>query len=175
MEINDYKEIIAKTAIFPNEVTDFGLAYSWLGLIEESEEARNAFETFRVDTKNDKNKKALVKELGDVCWYITNIAVIENLDLEEIFTMRTNLSDLIGGKTITAYCGNIKKYYRDGKAVDKQELTNILTLLINGMMLSVNLYDIKLETVLEINYNKLMKRRETNTIQGDGDNREEQV
>ena len=36
MEINKYKEIIAKTAIYPKEVSNFGIAYSWLGLIEEA-------------------------------------------------------------------------------------------------------------------------------------------
>ena len=30
-----------------------------------------------------------------------------------------------------------------------------------------------LEEIMETNYNKLIKRRETNTLQGSGDNREE--
>ena len=33
--------------------------------------------------------------------------------------------------------------------------------------------DVDLEEIMEMNYNKLIKRRETNTLHGSGDNREE--
>jgi NTP pyrophosphatase (non-canonical NTP hydrolase) len=38
-----------------------------------------------------------------------------------------------------------------------------------------NEFNLSLEEILEANYNKLIKRRETNTLQGSGDNREEKI
>jgi len=178
MKLKDYKEIIGKTAIYPTKVDNFGLAYSWLGLIEESEEAREAFELY-VQDKRPSLKKALIKEVGDVCWYVTNIVVLENLDIEKVFAPINKNPDgyskYFNTKSIERYAGNIKKLYRDNKEVDKDELTDVLNKHINIIMKSTQLYGLKLSEILETNYNKLIKRRETNTIQGDGDNREENL
>lgn len=171
MKINKYKGIIQKTVIFPSTVDNFGIAYSWLGLIEESDEARVAFDKFRQDPTNEDAKNAFIKEIGDVCWYAASICNIVGLDEEEVFLPRTDLKSLSGSKSIIAYCGNIKKFYRDDKQIDKEELTKVLTLLINGIMLAVNQYGITLDEVLEVNYNKLMNRKKKGTIQGDGDER----
>lgn len=171
MKINKYKGIIQETAIFPSTVDNFGLAYSWLGIVEESDEARVAFDEFRKDPTNLDAKNAFIKELGDVCWYTASICNIVGLDEEEVFLPRTDLKSLSGNKSIIAYCGNIKKFYRDNKQIDKEELTGILNILINGIMLAVNQYGITLDEVLEVNYNKLMDRKKRGTIKGSGDDR----
>ena len=56
----------------------------------------------------------MIKEIGDVCWYITNIAVIQDLNFESIFDLTRQFeNDLELFKSIEQYSGNIKKYYRE--------------------------------------------------------------
>lgn len=119
MDIKEYQGIIKKTAVYPKEI---GLAYCAMGLTGEAGEVADKIKklyrdrVFHSQTQTwkqiiiDDNKKDIVKELGDVLWYITAMA---------------------------------------------------------------NELGISLEEIMEMNYNKLIKRRETNTLQGSGDNREE--
>ena len=176
MDILDYKDIIKKTAVYPEKVDNFGLAYSWLGLLGEAEESRTVYEEF-INEQNptEELKNNLIKEIGDVCWYATNISVILDLDLNKVFNLGGNFYEKLNStKSIVAYSENIKKYYRDNKPINKEEAQSVLNLLISGMFLSLERFDfVSLDIVLEKNYNKLIKRRETNTLNGDGDNREE--
>ncbi len=119
MDNKKYQEIIEKTAIFPKSI---GVAYCAMGLAGEAGEVADKIkklyrdkELFKLDEVGktilfEENKRDIAKELGDVIWYITALA---------------------------------------------------------------NLFDLTLDEIMEMNYNKLMKRRETNTLHGSGDNREE--
>lgn len=174
MKIEDYKKITEETAIYPKSVKNFSLAYCWLGLIEECTEAQEAMEEFLKDPKDELLRKALVKEMGDVCWYVTSLAMLQDLSLEEIFHCKAPLEDLYMHKTINAFSGYIKKYYRDKKDIKKEEFTGTLSLLITGVFDMLSNHDITLEEVLQTNYDKLTKRKEKNLLHGDGDNREEE-
>lgn len=81
----------------------------------------------------------------------------------------------------------IKKLYRDQEidAVSADQYADIIQA--NKNSISKELGDVlwyvtamanelglSLEEIMEANYNKLIKRRETNTLHGSGDNREEQ-
>lgn len=172
MEIQEYKTIVEKTAIYPNKVDNFGLAYCWLGLIGETEEVYNTIEL--------KDQK---KEIGDVLWYTTAISIIVNLSLERIinlikdFEVSPAQSNLINN--IYGYSEIIKKYYRDGKKIDREELevvlANNLYILLYGNPNENEVTTDNLSEIMQMNYDKLMKRRETNTLNGDGNNREEEV
>ena len=170
MEVNKYKEIIKLTSLYPDTIHNAQLALSWLGLIEESEEAFDAYKRFTT-IDNEENRTNVIKEVGDVCWYVTSIAEILDLDLDNIFKTKQNIEELKKYKNITLYSGNIKKFYRDGKPIDKKEIQGTLSLLMLGMLSALKNYDITLDLILKTNYDKLILRKQKGTIKGDGDNR----
>lgn len=109
MDLKNYQEIIAETAVFPKEI---GLLYCGLGLCGEAGEVAEKIKKLYRDSSGvitEEFKQALAKEMGDVAWYLTA------------------MSDIIG---------------------------------------------ISMEEILQINYDKLMARRATNTLHGNGDDRE---
>lgn len=165
MKLKEYENIIAETAIYPKEITQsFGLAYCMLGLNEE-------FQEF-IDAVSTSNKK---KEAGDVIWYITAMATEVNTTISELWLeMATeNLECLSKSSTqemITRLNGNVKKYYRDGKDYSPQVKTVLKFVLLYVIK---DCRDYTFSDVLQTNYDKLIKRRETNTLHGEGDNREE--
>lgn len=88
--------------------------------------------------------------------------------------------------------GKIKKLYRDRDLQDYPSLIDFISSAEGGFEVQrqikkelgdvlwyitamANEAGITLEEVMEANYNKLIKRRETNTLQGDGDDREEKT
>ena len=162
MNIQDYKKIIDETAIYPSEVSNFGIAYCFLGLIEEIYEFNNTEERHNI-----------IKEAGDIIWYITALSKELDLDYERIMVSHWEDGLSYIGLEIASFAGNIKKYYRDGKVIEKEGLTILLEDIISSIKYSLIMIDSSFDEVLTINYNKLIKRRETNTIHGDGDNREE--
>jgi NTP pyrophosphatase (non-canonical NTP hydrolase) len=170
MEVNEYKEIVKLTSLYPDIIHNAQLALSWLGLIEESEEAFDAYKSFTT-IDNEENRTNVIKEVGDVCWYVTSISEILDLDLESVFKSKESIEDLKKYKNITLYSGNIKKFYRDGKPIDKKEIQGTLSLLMLGMLSALKNYDITLDLILKTNYDKLILRKQKGTIKGDGDNR----
>lgn len=168
MKLKEYENIIAETAIYPKEIKQsFGLAYCMLGLNEE-------FQEF-IDAVYEKDK---IKEAGDVIWYITAMATEVNTTISELWLeMATENIDVIYvssvQKAITRLNGNVKKYYRDGKDYSS-EIKHVLKIVLVFLKDYFSKCSRNLSDILEINYNKLIKRRETNTLHGEGDNREEQ-
>ena len=114
MNVEDYQQIINKTAVYPKEI---GIAYCAMGITGEAGEvADKCKKLYRDDDllnvgriTNDQ-RTSIAKELGDVLWYITAMA---------------------------------------------------------------NELEISLSGIMQMNYDKLMQRRETNTLHGSGDNREQ--
>lgn len=154
ININDYPKIIKETAVFPKTVEDFSLAYLTLGLFDEISEV--------VDKSYaNASKEELIKEVGDVCWYACGICDVVGLDFIKIITnlkeTTQNPFDLLG---------KVKKYYRDGKELVPEEIEAILNAVLYHV---VDKFDVT--EILTINYNKLIQRRENNTINGNGDNR----
>lgn len=158
MKIEEYQKIIEQTAVYPTTVQNFGLAYCYLGLIGEYDEF------LKVTNLNDAKK-----EFGDVVWYITAFCKEADIDLKSVFNNpKENLS-------LQKIAEDIKKYYRDNKPLNKDKITNVLSTLLYNCKLAFSFTaepEPNIEEILEINYTKLMKRRETNTLHGDGDNRE---
>lgn len=71
----------------------------------------------------------------------------------------------------------IKKLYRDSNGVITPELTDSIKKEIGDVIWYAtalgSLFNLSLDEIMQANYEKLMKRRETNTLHGSGDNREE--
>ena len=85
MNFNDYQEKSRKTAKYPS-IGD-PIIYPALGLVNEAGEVAGKIKKIFRDKEgkiNDESKSALKAELGDVLWYLTQLATELNLSLEEI-------------------------------------------------------------------------------------------
>ena len=92
MDFNDYQTKSRKTAIYPNAGDDF--MYPALGLLAEAGEVADKLKKHIRDDNIHKpselsaeQKQELAKELGDVIWYITQLATELEADLGAIAQM----------------------------------------------------------------------------------------
>lgn len=96
MELSEYQERSRSTAQYPR--TD-ALTYPALGLAGEAGEfADHAKKVIRDDggVVSEERREAMSKELGDVLWYVAQLATELGLDLEEI--AEQNLQKLLSRK-----------------------------------------------------------------------------
>lgn len=118
MDFNEYQKQAATTAIYPKfdateiskfntELTDeelnflnmSGLIYTSLGLSNESGEVLGKIKKIIRDNNcamNVEKRDEIAKELGDVLWYVTNIATELNISLNDI--AEKNLEKLFSRK-----------------------------------------------------------------------------
>jgi len=92
MQLSEYQRLSRRTAAYPR---DAWLAYPSLGLAGEAGEvAEHAKKAIRDDrgTVTDERRLAMAKELGDVLWYVAQLASELGLELEDI--ARANLEKL---------------------------------------------------------------------------------
>lgn len=186
MKLEDYQTIIEKTAVYPKEV---GIGYTILGLIGESVEFSDVvgetWSLMSIHIPTADNILAIKKEAGDVCWYITATCNELSIDVKEVMTGEHPLSpfskelmrDLLAAPIeFSAYCAErAKKWLRDGTMNEeiKAEIAGNLRSLYLNVKGMCQYFGIEMEDVLETNYKKLIKRRETGTLHGSGSNREE--
>lgn len=88
MTLNDYQAIASTTALYPQSGSN--LLYPVLGLCGETGEiAEKVKKMIRDDAGvlTDERKTLLIKELGDVLWYLSQIARELNVSLEEVATI----------------------------------------------------------------------------------------
>jgi NTP pyrophosphatase (non-canonical NTP hydrolase) len=84
VELSEYQRLSRRTAEYPREQW---LAYPALGLAGEAGEvAEHAKKAIRDDggTVSEERRGAMAKELGDVLWYVAQLASELELDLDEI-------------------------------------------------------------------------------------------
>jgi NTP pyrophosphatase (non-canonical NTP hydrolase) len=93
MDLSEYQRQSRRTAEYPREAW---LAYPALGLAGEAGEvAEHAKKAIRDDggKVGDERRAAMAKELGDVLWYVAQLATELELELDEI--ARQNLEKLL--------------------------------------------------------------------------------
>lgn len=93
MELSEYQRLSRRTAEYPREAW---LAYPALGLSGEAGEvAEHAKKAIRDDGGEitDARRAAMAKELGDVLWYVAQLASELELTLEDI--AQANLQKLL--------------------------------------------------------------------------------
>jgi NTP pyrophosphatase (non-canonical NTP hydrolase) len=93
MELSEYQHLSRRTAEYPRAAW---LAYPALGLAGEAGEvAEHAKKAIRDDagTITDERRAAMAKELGDVVWYVAQLASELGLDLDEL--AQVNLDKLL--------------------------------------------------------------------------------
>ena len=174
MKITEYQGIISETAVYPVLVDGFGLAYGYIGLIDETEEYMVELNKMYYSTleERDANRSALVKETGDVIWYVTLISSLLHLNIVDIIENDINTKHSLG-----SMAGMVKKHYRDSKQINKELVTNVLKSTMTMIKEDLDFVNasldnkITIEEVLQTNYDKLKDRKNRNIIKGDGDNR----
>lgn len=85
MDFNDYQTKSRKTATYP--VIGHPVIYPTLGLANEAGEVAGKIKKVFRDKNgeiNEETRQALKAELGDVLWYIAQVATELNLSLDEI-------------------------------------------------------------------------------------------
>jgi NTP pyrophosphatase (non-canonical NTP hydrolase) len=85
MLISEYQELSRRTATYPGAGDN--IVYPTLGLAGEAGEvAEKVKKLLRDDAgvMSDERREALAGELGDVLWYVAQVATEAGLDLEQI-------------------------------------------------------------------------------------------
>lgn len=85
LTFEEYQEESRKTAIYPDKDSNF--AFPALGLAGESGEVSKLIYRVLRDEEgkiNEERRQKLLKELGDVLWYMSNLATELGLSLDEI-------------------------------------------------------------------------------------------
>ena len=89
MTFDDYQKLAAKTAIYSGRGSFSGLAYCTLGLTGEAGEVANKVKKIWRDP-GTRESRLLMKELGDVLWYLAEVASNLNVSLDEIAVENIN-------------------------------------------------------------------------------------
>ena len=87
MELNEYQKAALSTAIYPNDGTISCLA---LALCGEAGEVADKVKKVLRDKKGQffmTDLTAIALELGDVLWYVANLAKVLGYDLSDIATL----------------------------------------------------------------------------------------
>lgn len=85
MDFNTYQQAAAKTAVYPDLGNNF--VYPTLGLVGEAGEvAEKIKKVLRDDSGrvSPEKKQELMKELGDVLWYLSQLSSELGLELERV-------------------------------------------------------------------------------------------
>ncbi|HOF79693.1 MAG TPA: nucleoside triphosphate pyrophosphohydrolase family protein [bacterium] len=85
MEFKEYQQQSHKTAVYP--VIGQGFVYPALGLAGESGEVVEKIKKIFRDQQGivgDEQRQAVAKELGDVLWYLAQLATELDLDLNQV-------------------------------------------------------------------------------------------
>jgi NTP pyrophosphatase (non-canonical NTP hydrolase) len=85
MDFKEYQEKSRKTAFYPNKDNNF--IYPTLGLSGEAGEVAEKIKKVIRDKDgviDDETKEMIKKELGDVLWYVAQLATELGLSLDEI-------------------------------------------------------------------------------------------
>ena len=105
MTVNEYQNEAHKYAVY--NTCDESHMYPILGLTEEAGEVAGKFAKIVRDKKGVISKEdalAIVKELGDVCWMIAEVANNLGVTLEQV--MQGNLDKLASRKERNVINGN---------------------------------------------------------------------
>lgn len=189
MNPNTYAEKARSTALYPES---HKFVYPVLGLPDEIGELLDKI------TQSDKfNREDVSKEIGDVLWYIVNVAEDAQIGLSTLIStmvdegMRVNSFTELGALMnenedirpltilLPVYAGRIagiaKKTIRDSSGVlIPEKLTIIhenLNNILRGLYSIASAWGINMDDVAKENIEKLASRKERGVLQGSGDNR----
>lgn len=175
VKLNEYQSGAKETAIYPGE-----LIYPALGLCGEIGELFVAVV--------DGNDEEIPKEIGDVLWYVANVAADAGLTLSEVMgrKMFPNNKTLIYANDDIAIeavviaggviAENVKKTLRDDAGVLCTRRRKNIKEALKDIVVNLNTIcwarcEDQLEDLAKANIEKLLSRQERGKLTGDGDNR----
>jgi hypothetical protein len=180
MNYNMYQSGAVRTAIYPGT-----MVYPILGLCGEVGELIAAINKDRYSGEASDNLDDVKKEIGDVLWYVANIAEDMSTLFSEVMGQKNfgvcletwNIDDALIELPIQAgvVAENIKKAIRDDDgAVSHARGRNILAslcLIVTWLERLCSGFGATLEECAQLNLDKLRSRAERGVIKGDGDGR----
>jgi len=111
MNISDYSEQAMTTLVGDHATTDMdaSLISQVFGLVGESGEVAEKFKKLIRDNAGritDEDKKEIIKELGDILWYINSVSYLLGYSLEDV--AKINLEKVLSRKErgVTAGSGD---------------------------------------------------------------------
>lgn len=124
MELNEYQRKAQETAIYPKEI---GLIYTTLGLVGEAGELANKVKKIIRDHNGEITEDIEIElqdELGDVLWYVANLAKELNFDLDIV--ARNNLYKLQMRKNTNTLKGSGDNREKTANIISDIEIINDL-------------------------------------------------
>ena len=194
MNLRKFQEKARSTAIYHvGEDYDPNLCmiYPGLGLVGECGEVAEKIKKLYRDDNGilaEKRKEAIKKELGDCCWYLSNICSDTDSDLLTCYEMKSisQTNEIRGmefpqlvlhmNRCASVVAAALESWYysydcRLGERSRFVSIThNITKILVSIEELAIRC-DCTLEDIYTINIEKLLSRKERGKIKGDGDNR----
>lgn len=190
MDLCEYQKTARSTAIYLDAGNN-KMIYPALGIIGECGEVADKIKKLIRDAnwemKPDR-MTAIVKELGDCCWYLANICCDTGLDLSMMYEMRgASVTQLVRGLTLPQLIFHMNRhasslaeflecwYYQYDCNLRESyrfiELPKHLSHIITCIEEIGRRYDFTLEDIYTANIEKLLSRKERGILTGDGDNR----
>lgn len=86
MNMREYQQAAIKTALYPR-LPEYGWVYPALGLANEAGEVNGKLKKIIRDHDgviDEAQRQTISKELGDVLWYIAQLATELDIDLDEV-------------------------------------------------------------------------------------------
>jgi NTP pyrophosphatase (non-canonical NTP hydrolase) len=105
MNFNEYQKKSRKTAVYPNKGKNF--IYPVLGLVGESGEVAEKIKKVlreKGGIVDKRTKREIKKELGDVLWYVSQVAAELDISLDELAL--ANIRKLMSRKKRDRLFGN---------------------------------------------------------------------
>ena len=190
MNLYEYQIIARSTAIYLNTERS-RMIYPALGIIGEcGEVAEKAKKLIRDDNWIMKPNRieAIIKELGDCCWYLANICSDVDLTLGMIYKVRYNQIenqiceftfsqlDLHMNRRANLLSEILERWYYDDNCNltacwKYPEICEHIAHVIVCIEEIAGRYDHTLEEVYTKNTDKLAKRKQSGTLTGEGDDR----
>jgi hypothetical protein len=192
MRFSEYTKIAGSTAIYPDRGNN--LPYVVLGLVDGACELMEACEV-GVDGISAEDRDRLLKEVGDVLWYASQVTFEANLELgvDDLGTLGVDwpAASLVRSSDVGAFetaasivmiagrvAGFTKKAIRDTGGslteISKIEVGRALVqilILADSLACCINSGMMTLGDVARMNLAKLQSRKERGVIGGSGDNR----
>lgn len=190
MNLAEYQKKARSTAIYADK-QNTRMVYPALGLVGECGEVAEKIKKLIRDDDGQITQKradAVAKELGDCCWYLANIAVETNLELEMMYSMRgasnvqrvrrLDLPRLVlhmNRHAIDVATALEAWLYTNGGRAEHQyqyiEIPQHITSILACIEEMAHRFGFTLEEIYVANIDKLAGRKKRGKLQGDGDNR----
>ena len=175
MRLSEYQKAAWKTAIYPKKGKN--PIYPILGFCGEAGELLEKIEQFENPSEKSSNKDAgpIIKELGDVCWYIMAIASEFGVKVTSYTSRGNDEGKIINAiRIVQGACWmaeKAKKLMRDKQYIPPIIVQVSISVGFEKASQIAKNYGTTLGRVLGMNIRKLKSRQKRGKLRGSGDNR----